>query len=347
MPQTFNGLPFDSELFQHQYGTEADKTLTAIVESGALVSSSAIANLISTGSDYYTIPFYNVLSGSGSNYDGSTNIVPGSIQAATQSGVVYGRSYSWKAADFAADITGNDPMKAIASQVGKFLSKQTQSELLLILNAVFGNKTKNINEKDTDFKSGHIYNTAAPITSTDVIDATVDALGDAADDISLVIMHSHIAASLKKQKVLEFLTYTDPNGMEKPSKLATWDGKLVVVDDACPVEVLEGSTGEGEEAITAGEKLYTTYLFAAGSLLTAPAPVKNPTEVHRDPFTNGGEEMIIVRKRATIHPNGFTFTKPEDGYTTSPTDAQLSDANNWSVSVDPKSIGIVALKTLR
>lgn len=346
MPQNFNGLPFDAELFQHQYEVAADKELTAIVDSGALVPNGNIANLISTGSDTYTIPFYNVLSGAGSNYDGSTNIVAGAITAATQSGVVFGRSYSWSAQDFAADITGNDPMKAIATQVGTFVRKRRQAQLLLILNAIFGAKSKNVTELDTEFKTGHVLETGAPISSTDVIDATVEALGDASDDISLVIMHSHIAASLKKQKVLEFIKYTDSNGFEKPTKLATWDGKLVVIDDACPVETAVAGGEAPEEAITGGAKVYTTYLFASGSVLTADAGVKVPTEVHRDPNRNGGEEQLIVRERLTLHPNGFTFVKPT-GYTTSPTDEQLSDANNWTVSVDPKAIGIVALKTLR
>ena len=90
---------------------------------------------------------------------------------------------------------------------------------------------------------------------------------------------------------------------------------------------------------------YTTYLLGRDALQYAAAPVKVPSEVSRDPATNGGQETLWTRVRETIHPNGFIFKKPA-GYTASPTDAALAAAANWDIVGNPKNIAMVKLETL-
>ena len=53
----------------------------------------------------------------------------------------------------------------------------------------------------------------------------------------------------------------------------------------------------------------------------------------------------MTRIRETMHPNGFSFTKPTSGYTASPTDAQLAATANWSIVADPKTIALAKIIT--
>ena len=149
------------------------------------------------------------------------------------------------------------------------------------------------------------------------------------------MMHSSVALALAKLEQLEFRKFTDANGVQRPLRIADWNGMTVIVDDGVPTKASSGVSGEME---------YTTYLFGAGAIQHATAPVTNPVETYRDPLKNGGENYLITRIRETYHPNGFTFTKPS-GYSASPTDAQLAANANWQLVGNPKSIAIARLIT--
>ena len=142
-------------------------------------------------------------------------------------------------------------------------------------------------------------------------------------------MHSKVAMGLAAKQLLQFRKYTDPAGIERTLNIADWNGYTVLVDDGVPVTA----------SSVAGEKNYTTYLFGNGSILTAPATVKNPAEIGRESLAAGGYDYLVTRKRETLHPNGFSFVLPTG--VISPTNAQLGTAKNWKLAgVDPKAIAI-------
>lgn len=92
-------------------------------------------------------------------------------------------------------------------------------------------------------------------------------------------------------------------------------------------------------------KKYTTYLFGQGVIRTAKGRVDVPVETNRDPKKNGGQDELITRMRETIHPNGFSFTKPKSSWTESPTDDQLFATANWNIAFDQKAIPMARLIT--
>ena len=89
---TYLDYPFDAEVFSYNWQNEKDPTLTAILESGAMQQNADIQQLVSNGSDTYTIPFYKTIGGTPENYDGQTNIGVSSPEGGSQSGIVYGRA---------------------------------------------------------------------------------------------------------------------------------------------------------------------------------------------------------------------------------------------------------------
>lgn len=330
MPGTFLGYPFDEELFLMQWQAAQDPVKLAMLNSGAIQSNATIKNLISNGSNVYTIPFYDVLGGEPDNYDGNTDITTTEPKGSSQSGVVYGRAHGWKDRDFIHDFnSGADPMKQITSQVARFWDKKRQGTVLKILDGVFGT---------TDNTGGYLAKwqqhtvdvseiVDGKLTETTMGDAAQAAVGDNADIFSLCWMHSKVAQNLANMQLLTFRKYTDAMGIERQLKIADYNGMTVVIDDDCPYD--------------SGEGTYTTYALGLGALQYADAPVQTPVEIHREAKEQGGYNEVITRLRETYHPNGFSFKLPASCI--SPTNAQLGTATNWLIAVDPKLIPLVKI----
>lgn len=343
MPSYLN-FNFDPELFLLNWQNTPDLTLTALIDSGAVQENAQIAGLIANGGDFYTIPFYDVLGGAPVNYDGATDITSTEHSGTAQSGVVYGRAKAWNSRDFIQDFnSGADPMVSIAGQVARYWQKQRQAILLKILEGIFAIADDESDNWDawqlhtTNLASATASATAAnKISETTIGDAIQKAVGDNADAFSLAIMHSAVANALAKLELLEYRKYTDANGVQRPLRIADVNGLTVIVDDGVPAAASSTATGEME---------YTTYLFGAGAIQRANAPVETPYETKREALDNGGMDYIVTRIRETMHPNGFSYILPSASYTHSPTDAQLSAAANWKIAAEPKGIAIARVIT--
>jgi hypothetical protein len=324
---TFLGYPFDSELFMQMWSEVPDTRLAAMIQSSALVTDSAIAAQIGANGNYYTIPFYNTLEGDEDNYDGMTDITQEETTATSQSGIVYGRAKSFTARNFQAELSGADPMGHIAQSVAAYWNNKEQKRLIGIISGIFS--TTDSGSFASQFLDTHVLDTGAPVDITDANRLMTKSLGDNKSAYSMAIMHSNVAERLENEQVLEFWKQTDANGLQRPSKLASWNGLTVIVDDGVPVT--------GDE--------YTTYLFGTGALRTANGRLDVPIENDRNPLKFGGQDFLVTRIRKTIHPNGFSYIIPATGFTESPTDAQLFAGANWKVIFDPKAIPIGKLIT--
>ena len=275
---SYLNFPFDPELFYLNWQNTEDLTLTALLQSGAVQNNGTIKNLIANGSDYYTIPFYDVLGGTPVNYDGATTITTDETKGSSQSGIVYGRAKAWTGRDFVQDFnSGADPMRQITSQVAKYWQKQRQALLLKILDGVFAS---------TDDTSGHAAawkeHSTSLVVKTDVAateanmlgeasaaEAAQKAVGDNAGIFSMAIMHSRVALNLAKKQLLTFRKYTDANGMERTLNIADYNGMTVIVDDGVP-------TAKNSAAGTSkGVMDYTTYFFGNGAIQRADADRKS------------------------------------------------------------------------
>jgi hypothetical protein len=342
---SYLNYPFDPELFLYQWQNEKDPTLTALYDSGAVQANGTIQQLIANGSDAYTIPFYKTIGGTPENYDGDTDITVTDPEGGSQNGIVYGRAHAWKDSDFVHDYnSGADPMKQISSQVAKYWNKQRQTILLAVLKGIFGAVDDNSDYWDAwQLHTYSIATAGATVADSNKVgettcgDALQKAVGDSASMFGLSIMHSMVATHLGNLELLGYRKYTDPQGIERTLRIADWNGLTTVIDDGVPV---------ADSASASGEKEYTTYLFGPGAIQYAPAPVKKkPVEIGREPLKDGGYDFLITRLRETMHPNGFSFTKPASGYTASPTNNQLgaSGTSNWSLATNPKNIAIARI----
>lgn len=342
MPGEFLGYPFDEEIFLMNWQNAVDPVRTAMIDSGAVQQNAAIAKMIANGSNTYSIPFYNVLSGQDDNYDGTNDMNVSEPDGGYQTGVVYGRMHAWKDRDFIRDFnSGANPMQQISSQVAKYWNKKRQNRLIGILNGIFG-----IPESENEFweawqlhtmdisTTGSTAGDANKVDATSAADAMQKAVGDNAGIFSMSVMHSKVANNLARQNLLEFRKYTDAAGISRTVNIADWNGLTVIVDDGIH-SAISGSAS--------GEMVYDTYLLGTGAIQMAGAPVDKPVETARVTLEQGGYNLLATRLRETLHPNGFSYTLKNG--VISPTDEQLAASAQWNIATNPKNIAIARIRS--
>jgi hypothetical protein len=159
-------------------------------------------------------------------------------------------------------------------------------------------------------------------------------LGDRADRLTAVAMHSATEAALRKLDLIDFI----PDS-ESKTQLRTFQGRRVIVDDNLPTRA--GST-DGT--------VYTTYLFGRGAFAKGAAPLDSAplqggfgtegVEVARVPLDS--DTVLINRRRYILHPRGVKFTSASVAGD-SPTNAELETAANWTRVYENKNVRMVAV----
>ena len=367
---------FDEKSFNGQaFGKYVDRIPNTkrneLIKSKALKSNEQIRETFSsqTGTGYAVLPFFGLLDGAAVNYDGKTDINATETVTYERGVVVIGRAKAWVESDFSYDITGGvDFMDNVAAQVSEYWADIDQNTLLAILEGIFSmTGTENLK-----FVNGHTYDISknsaetALVGPTSLNTAIQRASGDHKHRFSLVIMHSAVATNLENLKLLGYLKYTDKDGIQRDLALGTWNGRLVLIDDAMPTKEIKSTyvrcnandksalkvTTAGTEAgavkketvaaiITdiqeneyvqhiQNETAYTTYILGEGAFDYENIGAKVPAEMARDPKTKGGQTILYTRQRKVFAPFGISYTKKTQA-SDSPTDAELKTANNWEI----------------
>lgn len=336
MAGTNLGFPYDEEVFNYTWKTTPDLILTSMIESGAVVRDAEIARLIANGSNFFTTPYYDVLGGDEDVYNGVDDFTADTLTGGNYSGVVYGRMHSWTAKSFIKDFnSGADPMGQIVAQVANYWIKKRQTRLIGILTALFGiTGDADWDKHTTDITSATEVAEANLIGVTSINDACVAANGDNAGEYSLVIAHSTVANTLANLQLLEYKKYTDAAGITQNLPIGTINGKTLIINDNVPVVA---SSIEGAHE-------YTTYILGNGAIGYATAPVDVPSEVDRDPKTNGGVDTLYTRLRECLAPNGFSFKGDQETDVGVPDSVLLASAS-WERKMPAKSVFMARLIT--
>lgn len=305
------------EIF-NPYVIQRTMELSALVQSGIIQNMPEFDTLASAAARTANMPFWNDLTGADELLDDQNPLTPGRIIAARDEAVILRRGRAWGANDLAANLAGDDPMKAIADLVAAYWARRMQAILLASLAGAMGVVADNVY---------NITAAVAPAAQTMSASTFVDAaqrLGDAKEQITGVLMHSATEASLAKLDLI-----TTEKGSDGSVNIKTFMGKRVIVDDGCPV------AANGED--------FTTYLFGPGAIaLGNGSPVGFvPTEVARDGLA--GEDYLINRQTLIMHPRGIRWTPPAGvPVGVSPSNGELADGGNWTRVYEPKAIRIVA-----
>lgn len=373
--QTF----FNGEVFGKYIDTIPYSLMTELLKSGAVVEDSGVRDKFDEqqGSFMFTTPIKGVIyDAEADNYDGVTNLTTDSGKTYRHNRIVIGRGHGFTEKDFTTDITGGyDPLETAANQVGGWKDTIRAKDLMATLQGIFNMQ----DTAGTAFANKHTYNITSMENShglTGKPDATTfnsamqKACGDNKGSFALAVMHSSVVTSLENLNIVEYLKYTDANGIQRDTKFATINGRLVYMTDNVPVEEDESTAeyaktsdvalvtgkiyytrsgsagsytytavaepdvaniGSYYEKTKAGNMVYTSYLLGLGAILHTDCGAKNPYTVSRDESKNGGEETLWVRMRDIFAPRYISF-KDSNMESLSPTVAELKDGSNWELT---------------
>lgn len=360
----FDLVNFNGEVFDATVRETPNLRMNELLHCGAIVERGEYASMLpdQKGGNFITTLIKARLSGKTVNYDGKTNITAEERGNYSMGRIVIGRAQGWTEKDFVSDISGDD-YSAAAGEVAEFWDDVDQDTLLSTLKGVFAMNTG----EGKKFVDAHTYDISTKedgtFGATTLNTGMQMALGDKKANFALVIMHSRTATILENLNLLEYMKYTDNNGIERNLPLATLNGRIVLVDDTMPTKqvdatymkttdqtVQEGKTyyelsskeykvvGSPEsDPATAGyyEKTadayteYTTYVLGNGAIEYTNCGVKVPSEMDRDPAKNGGETTLYTRQRKVFSPYGISWKNTS---IVSPTTEELETGTNWEIA---------------
>lgn len=312
MPK-FDSKTWNDEVFQKYMRKVEPSKENALIKSNIFDNkANAMARLLDeqVGGNYIVEPIKGVLNGDVQNYDGVENVTATSRDTFEQGKIVVGRMKGWTEKDFSSDLTGEDFMP-MAQEVAEYYEGVDQDDLLSIFAGIFA--TTDTGSKT--FVDAHTYE-AEKLGATTINKAITKACGDKKGKFRMVFANSVDAEPLEELQLLEFLKYTDASGVTRDLTIAQYNGRLFVIDDAIPAGTV----------YVVGEKFIEFDNVGA----------KKPSEMARDPFTNGGSDTLITRQRKLYAPKYISFTKKTMA-TSSPTKAELANGANWEVVHNGKS----------
>ena len=332
----FGGFSFDPEVFSG-YMAEQPTWNDAIINSGILVQDSTIMDLIGEKGNVCTMPFYVPIDENDDpalNNDGETNNTPSEISGKKQTAMLIQRMKAWRAQDFTKELTGADPMTHVANSVAGYYRQVRVRDLMAIVDAVLSLKGMENHITDLSEQTGTgAVTDANKVDETTLIFAQQKALGDSAEKMGLLFLHSYMYAKYKALGLVDYNKYTVTNALAGDVNLPSIGGFIPVVSDRFTVDTSKQNV------------VYKTYMIGAGSILTC---LKNnyedPYYADYDPETKAGIRKLYTKQGYVLHPNGFSIDQNKVAKD-SPTNAELGNKANWSLVYNQKNIRMGMIKS--
>jgi hypothetical protein len=311
--------------------------LNRFVQSGVMQEDGRIDSMANQAGQVGELPFFHGLTNDEPDYttdDPGTNSTPAKITSGKQ---VYASAHmhkSWSTMDLARELGLGDPLGAIINRVAKYWAVNNEKRLIrsttgILLDNV-GNDSSDMTH-DIFIEDGNAAVDANLISADSVIDATAT-MGDHAELLSAIAMHSIPYVRLKKAQLITTIRDADNN-----VEFEVFLGKYrVVVDDSLT-----------PRAGTTSGFVYTSVLFSAGVVAYGMGTPMTPSELERiaSSGNGGGQDIIHSRRTEIIHPYGFAWDSATQAGQSS-TYTELAAAAGWNrVFQERKNVGIAFLRT--
>ena len=311
----------------NDYIIEEAPNKSALIRSGIVSQDPRIAEKLNNGGDTVNMPFWSDLEGDAQARQSDTTFNINKIGADKDVARLLKYGNAWSSEDLAAELAGDDPMKAIASRVVEYWDREYQKILIKVLQGVFADNVANddsdlvldVAEDDVD------TNGAVELDGDKILDAK-QLLGDAKGNLTALAMHSQVHTNLQKKQLIQY----DPEA-DADIGFGTYLGHTVIVDDGVPAE----------PADTTGTE-YTTYLFGQGAVGFASGMPKVPTETDRNSLA--GKDILVNRKDLIMHLRGIRW-RENSVANDMPTYSELANAVNWDRVYNKKNIRAAAIVT--
>ena len=366
--EIYRGKIFNEQVFEKYLRTLPSTKENSLIKNGLFTVVNKYKAKLSDQTGGYAIeePIKGRLGGTPSNYDGSTNIEKGTERITFhQRKIAYGRAKAWGEYDFSAEISGTN-FKAEASEVKEYWDENRQGEVLAILKGIFG-MSGGVNGQ---FVEKHTYDisendgTAAKLGADSMNRAAQKALGDKKANLDIIFMHSVVSTNLEGLNLIDFLKYTDENGIQRDLTIGTFNGRLVIVDDEVQelngydeatsattgaLKVVSSSPSDGQIKLTdvtgsdfypsnvaandyvVAANKYVCYAFKRGFFEYENLGVEKSAELVRNAYEKGGFTDLVTRIREIIVPYLISY---KGTGSVSPSTSALATGSNWELAND-------------
>ena len=236
------------------------------------------------------------------------------------------------ATDLASELAmGPRAMEHIRGRVDTYWTRQWQRRLIATCNGVLADNVAN-NASDMVVNVA-VESTGAQTASTkfnrDTFTDAVYTMGDAADALRAIAVHSAVMKQMVKNDDIVYIP--DSQGQ---LTIPTYMGLRVIVDDGLPVVA----------GTTSGFK-YTSVIFGEGAFGYGDGAPLNPVEIDREAAQGNGAgiETLWTRKTWILHPFGYQNTGTPAAVSFSL--AELALDAQWSRVIERKNVPISFMVT--
>lgn len=306
-----------------EYMLQRTTEKSMLVRSGITTNDPQVAQLINgtpKGGNMIIMPYYNPLAGEDEVF-GEEAMTPDGITTDNEMATLLVRQKAWGDTDLSKVFGGTDPMAAIGDLVADWWVTREQAIMLSILKGLFTASTGALKSHMLDVSgeaSDNVINVDTTLTAKQL-------MGDAADKLGLVFMHSATYTSLQKKQQI-----TTEFDSDLKVKIDYYLGYQVIVDDGMPV--------------TGG--VYDTYFIGKGAFARNDGMPQGliGTETDRDKLASAN--YLINRRALVLHPLGVSFKKPAAFANNKKyaANSDLATAANWELKKDHKNVPIVCLR---
>ncbi len=314
---------------------EAAIELNAFMASGILQGAGDLDSLAAVGGVTGEMPYWNPLSTAAEPNYSSDN--PASLSVPEKIGSskeIYRKSMmnkSWSTMDLTRELGLSDPLGAITGKIGKYWATQNEKRVInTALGVLADNELNDASDMLNDIYADVAVPAASNLITADAVLDTKQTMGDHADELTTIAIHSVQFTKLQSQNLITYV----PNSVGVIN-IPTYLGYRVVVDDSMPV--VAGVNTPSYLTI-----LFATGAFGYGNGGSGPLVA---SELERIPGAGdgGGQDVIHSRRSEIIHPRGFQMTGVP--VANSATLAELAAAGSWDRMKARKNIGIAYLRT--
>ena len=317
-----------------KYAIERTAELSAFGQCGIIESAPEFDELAAGGGREVKMPFWKDLSGGRQLLSDAASLTVNKITSDQDIARIHNDAQVWSVNHLAKVISGDDPMQAIIDLVADYWARTDEGILVSCLKGMFASASLAGNLLSIKSEAIVTQTSATRLNGATFVDAT-QKLGDRADRLTAIAMHSATESALRKLDLIDFV----PDS-EGKAQIRTFQGRRVIVDDNLPVR---NGTTDG--------LVYTSYLFGPGAFGKGSAKLDSAplqggfgtegVEIARVPLDS--DTVLINRRRYILHPRGVKFNSTTVAGD-SPTNAELELAANWTRVYENKNVRIVAIE---
>lgn len=269
---------------------------------------------------------------------GAGYLTPRKIQAGVQVAPILHRGFAYASDDLAKMGTGDDPMAAIRNYLAGSVNKLKMATLLSQMEGLFATAFAALStDVSADVVPGSL--TAANYLSAPSAIAAKAPLGERADVLSIIVMHSAVYFYLQQVGLLTFSSNSLASGASitwggggvgvTNDQIAYFAGLRVIVDDN--IQPIDGASATAGNA-----KAYPCYICAEGAIAEG---VQQELRIEADRNILSKQDVISIDYHMGYHVYGSSFTGLDN-----PSNNILAAANAWTnIYQDIRNFDVVRL----